>query len=305
MPQRGRNLKLVSESEATGRTAELFADIRQVLGVPYVGLIFRAFGAYPKFLELFWNSVRPGLLDAESFACAERLRASAYTRVYSYFPVPDFCGRTEQLQLSDGARQELTATAELLFYYSSVQLLLSALALQAFDRPLGTAPKSPRPPEHPLFHVCPVLIDEPAATPRVARIYDEIKRAFGAPVVNTDFRAFARFPDFLEEYWTVLRRTIESPVYNESQFGLQDAALSLAREFPAEVHLGKERLEAAGIDDDDIAGVLRATELFVKLLSAGLINLAIAKIGFDGGSNTHSESRQEPAKQSVEPTRAA
>ena len=304
MPQRARRLKLVPEGEAKGRTAEVFADIKKALGVPYVGLIFRAYAAYPKFLDLFWSGVRPGAVDAEFLSCVDRLRASAYTRVYSYFAVPDFCGRAEQLQLSDGARQELTATTELLFYYGAVQLLLSAAVWQAFDHPVGRAPRSPRSADVPEFHVRPVLIEEPAATPRVARVYDEIKRAFGAPVVNTDFRAFARFPDFLEEYWAVLRRTIDEPLYAESQFGLQDTAFAVAREFPAVVNLTKERLEGAGIGDDDIAAVVRDSELFLKLLSAGMLNLAIAKIGFDGGSAKHAE-QPETEQERAKGTRAA
>lgn len=301
MPYRGLKLKLASEVDADERTTGLFADIKQVLGVPYVGILFRAYGAYPAFLDLFWQTVRPGLVDARFFALADRLRASAYTRVYSYFPVPDFCARAEQMRLSPGARQELTSTVGLLCYQNALQLVLAAAVLQAFDRPIGRAPESPQPAEHPVFRVRPVLVDEVAATPRVVQIYDEIKRAFGMPVVNTDFRAFARFPDFLEDYWAVLRPTVELPLYAESHFGVQDTALAVAREFPAVVDLRKERLENAGIGDDDLAAVLRATEMLVKLLSAALLNVVFAKIGFDGGTAKQKESK-EPA---AEPTRAA
>lgn len=283
MPHRS-HLKLASETEARGRTAELFTDIKQTLGVPYVGLLFRAYGVYPAFLELFWQSVRPGTGDEQFFACAERLRASAYTRVYSYFPVPEFCAHMQKLRLSTGARHELKSTVELLSYYNALQFLLVAVAFQAFDRPIGRAPQSPKPASHPIFPVRPVLIEEETATSSVARIYDEIKRAFGAPVVNSDFRAFARFPHFLENYWNVLQPTLELPLYAESQFGMQDAALAVAREFPAEVRLGKDRLESAGIGDDDIAAVLRATGVFLKLLGSSLLNLAIARIGIDGGN---------------------
>ena len=283
MPHR-THLKLASETEAQGRTAELFAEIQQTLGVPYAGLVFRAYGVYPAFLELFWQSVRPGIADAQFFACAERLRASAYTRAYSYFPVPDFCAHALKLRLSNSARDELRSTVELLSYYNGLQLLLVAVVFQAFDSPVGRAPRSPKPASHPAFPFRPVLIDEGTAAPSVARIFDEIKRTFGAPIVNADFRAFARFPDFLENYWSVLQRVLELPLYAESQFGVQDTALAVAREFPAEVRLGKDRLESAGIGDDDIAAVLRATSLFLKLFSSSLLNLAIARIGFEGGN---------------------
>jgi hypothetical protein len=299
MPNRGPKLKLVDESEATGRAGQIFGEVRQALGVPYTGLVFRAYGAYPLFLDLFWTSVQSATADARFFLLADRLRATAYTRVYSYFSVPDFCLRAEQMRLSAGARRELTDTVDLLYYYNALQLLLAAVALQAFDKPVGRVPSASNPAEHAEFRVRPVLVDEGAATPRVARTYDEIKRTFGAPVVNTDFRAFARFPDFLEDFWAVLRPLTESPLYAESQFGVQDAAIALAREFPGEVNLTKERLEKAGIDDDTVAAVVRATELFMKILSSSLLNLALAKIGLDGGSSL------KPAPTHAEPSRAA
>ena len=300
MPHRGPNLKLVAESEAQGIVAQIFAEARQAFGVPYTGLVLRAYGAYPAFLEVFWAALQPAIADARFHVLADRLRAAAYTRVYSYFSVPDFCARAEQIHLSTGAREELTATVDLLYYYNPLQLLLASVALQAFDKPVGRAPSTPTPADHAEFRVRPVLVDEGAATPRVTRIYDEVKRTFGAPVVNTDFRAFARFPDFLEDYWAVLRPLTESPLYSESLFGVQDAALSLAREFPAEINLTKERLEKAGIDDDSVAAVVRATELFMKILSSSLLNVALAKIGLDGGK---AEKRKKAAE--TESPRAA
>jgi hypothetical protein len=285
MPHRSSNLKLAPETPDDARVSSLFAEIKNSLGVPYVGLLFRAYGMHPAFLELIWQQIRPAVADAQFFAMSDRLRASAYTRVYSYFSVPDFCARGREMRLSSGALEELRSTVDLIYYHNSLQLLLAAVALQAFDRPVGRASPSPQAADHPVFAARPVLIDEAAATPRILNIYDEIKRVLGAPIVNTDFRAFARFPEFLEEYWAVLRPMIASPMFSESQFGMQDTALASARDFPAPVDLRKERLENAGVDDDAIAAVIRATELFVKIFSSGLLNLAIAKIGFDGGSS--------------------
>lgn len=300
MPNRSPRLKLAPESPTDPRTGELFAEIKELLGVPYVGLLFRAYAAYPPFLELFWQSVRPGVMDGQFFALGDRLRASAYTRIYSYFSVPDFCAHAEQMRLSPSAREELSSTVDLLSYCNALQLLLAAVALLGFDRPVGDAAHSSQPAEHPVFRVRPVLVDEDSATPGIMRMYDDIKRVFGAPVVNTDFRAFARFPDFLEDYWAALLPIAESPLYNESQFGMQDAAVAGAHGFPAEISLGKERMENDGVGDDAIAAVIRATELFVKILSSALLNLAAARIGLDGGS-----ARQPKAEPAAHSPRAA
>ena len=64
------------ESEATGRAAALYADIRDVLGVPVVNLIWRRLAFFPGALEWAWGAVRPlyagGAADAAAAAILAR-----------------------------------------------------------------------------------------------------------------------------------------------------------------------------------------------------------------------------------------
>ena len=54
-------------------------------------------------------------------------------------------------------------------------------------------------------HECPIFVDEEMAPAPTRKIFDELKRTFGMPVVNSDYRALARWPDFLQAYWDVLK----------------------------------------------------------------------------------------------------
>src|SRR5260370_22966590 len=137
MLRKGLKRAPVAESEAKGRTREIYGELKTALGVPYVDGVFRAYGAYPEFLDLLWTSVEPALHTREFFALAERLRADAYTRVHSYLAVPDFCRHITELHFTEGAKDELTETTELLYYNDPILLLLSAAMFQAFDQPLG------------------------------------------------------------------------------------------------------------------------------------------------------------------------
>ena len=56
-------LPAVTEAAATGETAEIFADIRRVLGVEVVNLIWRHLATIPEALPWVWKMLRPLYLD--------------------------------------------------------------------------------------------------------------------------------------------------------------------------------------------------------------------------------------------------
>jgi len=282
--------KLVPEEQATGRVAEIYQEIKQTLGVPHVNLIFQAYGAYPLFLELHWKAFKPLLATSEFFSMAQRLRADAYTRMHNYFKIPDLCERMTELSFKVGARHELDQVVELFHYNNPPLLLMVAAQLEAFDKPVGGA----QPPSGPqkgaaatrqVFEQKPVLVEDNAAPPATRKLFDEIKRELNLAVLNTDYRAFARWPDFLSVYWAVLKGATRSALYRENCLALRESALELPRELPLRLQLTVEQLQDAGVQDDEVAAITRITEKFLKILSGLTLNVALAKIGLEGGTN--------------------
>jgi hypothetical protein len=67
----------LSEADATGRTAELYADIRAVLGLPMVNLVYRHLATKPGVLEQCWAELRPNFASRAVAAAADELVALA------------------------------------------------------------------------------------------------------------------------------------------------------------------------------------------------------------------------------------
>jgi hypothetical protein len=61
------------EGDATGRVAELYADIRTVLGLPMVNLVYRHLATKPGVLEESWAGLRPNLASQAASAAADEL----------------------------------------------------------------------------------------------------------------------------------------------------------------------------------------------------------------------------------------
>ncbi|MCL4465409.1 MAG: carboxymuconolactone decarboxylase family protein [Chloroflexi bacterium] len=61
-------VKMVSEEEATGKVAEIYADIKATLGIDFVPNLYKVTAPNPDYLEANWNKVkavmvRTGKLD--------------------------------------------------------------------------------------------------------------------------------------------------------------------------------------------------------------------------------------------------
>lgn len=288
---RKRRLSLVSETDASGRTLEIYQEIKVALGVPHVNVIFQAYGAYPAALEAIWNALRPCVETSEFFRCAERLRGEAYTRTHNYFAVPDLCATIQQVHFSTGAQHELTDVVELFHYNNPLLLLIVALQLQAFEDGPAVARTAERNANHPVFTRKPIKISEDEASTPIRKVYDDIKRTLGVPVVNTDYQAFARFPDFLNVYWTALKPAVMSPLYGENRHALHDSAITLATDLPNAPQLTVDRMQESGLGADEISAAIHITEEFFDFLSGLVLNIAFAKISLEGGNTGKSHPR--------------
>ncbi|HEX7962391.1 MAG TPA: halocarboxylic acid dehydrogenase DehI family protein [Terriglobales bacterium] len=282
--KRQRRIALVPESAAQGRVLEIYQEIKAALGVPQVNILFQAYGAYPKFLELHWQAIKPTLGTAEFFQFADRLRAEAYTRAHNYFAVPDFCEEVKEMQLSQGARQELTEIVELFHYNNPLLLLIVAAQMHAFDEASVTQRQSSSPATHPVFAHKPCSVPEEHATERVKRVYEDIKRTLGLNFINSDYRALGRFPDFLEAYWEAMKPALALPIYSEHKRRLRESAFGFAAELPFAPQLSIQHMQDAGVEEEQITDIVRLTEQFIDLISGLVLNVCFAKIGLEGGT---------------------
>lgn len=282
--RKGNRLKLVPESQAQGQTASIYREMKDALGIPHIDGVYQAVAAYPQFLQLHWEGMRPIVSSQEFFNLAGRLRADSYTRMHGYFEIPDLCDQISNMQFSAGAREELTAVVDLYNYCSPLELLMIAAQFQAFDSAVGQYGTETRPAEHPHFSRSPVPVSEDDASSALRRCFDDIKRSLGLPFVPSFYQCTARWPDFLQLLWDSLRPIVRSPVYEGCHYGSRETAFALVREFPRTVELNIAQLAEAGISDEDIGSIVRIMELFVSSLSATVLNVAAAKIALEGGT---------------------
>ena len=274
-------LHLLKEREVEGRTKEIFEEIKQALGVPYVNEMFQALASYPEFFALFWNTAKPALYTQEFFIYAERLGAEAYTRMANYFSVPPLRSSAESLGLSNEGQSELLEAIELYYYNYSVLLLLSAALVYGFEHP-GARPREGTPVAIDSRYLeKPVLMEENGAPLTTRRVYEDIKRALRTPFLDMCYLNFGRWPDFLSGYWESLKPLLRTPLYEHNRLALRDSALSLASSLPKPLQLSTSQIEEAGVSALDVDSVIHLSESFLNLISKEALNVSFAKIGLE------------------------
>jgi len=199
----------VTEQEATGEVAEIFADIRAVLRVGVVNLIWRHLATIPGALPWAWGVLRPRYLDGTIASAAVDLR------LIVVHMLPRFRFTPEVFAAAGLGEADLSAIRDVLAAYdrtnSKALIALSALRGSLEGRLGASESKALRRPPvagdpEPSIAL-PRLLSLGDMAPSTAALVQSLNR-IGArdasPIVASMYRHLAHWPAYLALAWTVL-----------------------------------------------------------------------------------------------------
>ena len=203
----------ILEADAVGEIADIYADIRKVLGTAVVNLVWRNLATMPGALQWTWFAVRPLYLGQAS------QHAEAVRRTITLPDVPGFSPDT--LMAAGVATDDLTIIHHVLNSYQHT----NALALVVLSALLAHFEPRPADPVHPADHVAPppdVTLPElppmAALDPEVARLILELN-GFGEDtepsLIASMYRHLAYWPAYL-----ALTRTLLAPLQADGRLNV-------------------------------------------------------------------------------------
>lgn len=307
--KRGNRLKLVSEADAPPRTREIFDEVRHALGSPLVPKLYQGYAAFPEFLELHWQAFRPVLETRQFFLLGARLAAESYTRAHNYFTVRGMASRD-----SYGEAAGALPISQVLDYYQYLDpllLLIATAQMRALEGPIGQAQAEHDAAHHPCFPIAPRLLSDTEATSQVHGIWNERQQMLWLAFVSDEHRAMASWPSFYQEYWSLLKDLLQSPLYTDCQSRIVESAWGLVRELPVKFETDISQLLDAGLSEEGLSLLAQTNEEFVQGLSGLVLDITFARIASEGGTRCESHPSQKPPaadgkrKKASSPTRAA
>ncbi len=274
----------ISEAEATGETAALFADLRQTLRVPFVNLIWRHLATIPGGLQWTWSLLRPVYVDPALEQAARGLTAGIVLR---HAPLERFVLEAAGIPPADQAAIG-TLVAD---YNRGNQLNFLALTLACRILRGATPPGAASAP--------PGAVAPPASQPAPSRRLlglDELSPPVLALVLDLDrfgriapsdavaslYRHLAHWPGFL-----ALAHTALLPQHRDGTLRVQQEALIASAAPIVETRLLQLLPSVpAPLGPASEARVLAGLDEFTRLMIGRMVVLGEALLGLLPGSGT-------------------
>lgn len=268
------------EYEAEGQLKAWYEELKEVLQVPWMGVITMAYAHYPKFYETWWRGVRD-LCASRPFveACLDN-RAFVETEVMNLYPPPI----AERLAAMGYAPREIDGIRQMIEIFShgnQPYVLLATLTrylLEAGDMTGTLEPEaSPRfTGRHaPDFSVPFVLMEAHHSDQPTRDVYEDVKRTLSLPFVNTDYRALARWPSYWAVAWGGLREVATTPSHEALCQAVHDRCVEQAAStLPNPGGLTADALRGAARQDAPLDAVIDMARLFQWLLPGLVVNVA-------------------------------
>ena len=261
----------IPESEATGTVAEAYADIRRVLGAPFVVFIYRVLATEPGRLEAVWSDLGPNLGSAEGRRAIEAIASSSLQGV-----TPISRAVLEQGGL-DGALA--AGTLEGFRMVNSANIVGLSALLAGVEGPIAAEPGLSAP--HVVRPALP-MADLSLLPATAVALLEEMS----APVAGTErpilvpslYRTFAHDEKLLTQLWATLRPVLESAAFPAAVEVVAARGRTLAASLPYRVR----RLE-----DEETRAVIRRFLRAVPsmLLTGSLLEVALSEILADSPSS--------------------
>ncbi|MBL28616.1 MAG: hypothetical protein CMM50_13805 [Rhodospirillaceae bacterium] len=262
------------EFQATGPVADIYAEIKRTLRVPWVGVLFLAWARYPTFFRALWNGLAPIAATRVFAEGAAELRETVMDGVGALEPVP-VLGRLESAGYSPREIDEMRVLFQVFDHGNNQYALLATLARLCLE---GGSFGKTRPMEHredqgivgapPL-----VLIEMHHAGPDLRAVYEDVMATLGLPFVNTDYRALARWQSYFATAWQDLKPAVGGSAHEALAAEYHRLAVEIACDLPNPIGLSAETLCAAAEADATVDEVLAVSRVFHYLLPGLCVNM--------------------------------
>ena len=262
---------------ASGQRAEWYEDTKQVLQVPWMGVVTMAYAHYPTFFGELWRGLRP-LCQSRPFVEAIRdLRDFVESRSAELNPT----SLVEPLASMGYAPREIDAIRQMNTVFShgnQLYVLIATIARHLLEVG-GMQAKADADivdERHaPDIQVPFVLMEPHHADEPTQAVFEDIKTTLRLPFVNTDYRAFARWPSYFALAWKDLREKAGSEAHERICQDCHDRIAGLvATQLPNPGKLSSDTLRQAAENDASLDEVVQVCRLFQWLLPGLIVNVA-------------------------------
>ncbi|TAL84530.1 MAG: hypothetical protein EPN69_15070 [Rhodanobacter sp.] len=261
---------------AEGTLHDRYEDMKEVFQVPWMGVVTMAYAHYPNFYDELWRALRPVCLSRPFVDGFLDLRLFVEAEVGRLHP-PPMHERLRQAGYAAREIDQIRATNEVFSHGNYPYLVLATLVRHLLEGGELAASRDTPPfggRHAPGVSVPFVLMERHHADDPTRRIYDDVMATLGLPFVNTDYRAFARWPSYFTMAWRDLKPAIATRPYEALVDAVHERTVALTRSLPNPRGASSGALIEAAGRDAATSEVTEVCRLFQWLLPGLVTNVA-------------------------------
>ena len=202
---------------AEGRVKERYEDMKAVFQVPWMGVVTMAYAHYPGFYDTLWTGLRPLCASRPFVEAFQDLRAFTEDAVEALNP-PPICERLTELGYAPREIADICDMNAVISHGNFPYLIVASIARSLLEGGEMSGARAA-----PVFEgrhapeagVPFLLMEAHHADPPTRALYDDIETVLGLPFVNTDYRAFARWPSYFHRAWVDLKEVVGGAAYED------------------------------------------------------------------------------------------
>lgn len=267
----------VLEEHAEGDLKGIFEDIRRTFRVPVVSLVFGALATQPDYLRVAWRQLHTNVQTLYFEEQADEIRRFAVSSMSEI-------GELRTPASDDGISKVLSV-----FHYVNPKVLLGVSALRSSL--LGQLPRASVLPAAQKRQVVAgtapgmpniMIIDQVTGDEQLGRVFDDIKSVSSTGMVDSEYRALAAWPDYLEGAWSSVKPRLTTPEYRRATRELRWMADEAVLGFPFRMDATPHTLRHAGLSEQQIDTVRSLLDRFYRAASESVANVAVFATGIQG-----------------------
>lgn len=254
----------------------IYNETKQYLQVPWMGVVTMAFAHYPLFFKTLWNGIKDIVSSQEFiFACKE-LREFTEESVKDLEPELIL----NQLETKGYAQQEIENILELneIFSHGNMPYIIIAtiarLLLEGNEISKKSSYNKFKGWHGPSTENKLTLLEQHHVDKDTFNTFELIKDKIGLPFLNTDYRAFARWPTYFNCAWKGLNNKVQTDLYEKQVSLVHHFAIEKALSLPNPASLTSKKLIMACEQKYQLKEIKEVVSLFQWLLPGLAINVS-------------------------------
>ena len=270
-------LNPLPEYLAEGQRLVWYQDMKSTLQVPWMGVVIMAFSHYPNFFAELWQGLKPISQSKEFVHACNELQVFIEQQTSELNP-KNLLPELKEKGYAPREIEDIIAMNSIFSHGNQPYVLIATYGRYLLEGGLlsDSASATSFERQHaPKCSVPLVLMESHHADQQTQQVYEDIKLTLDLPFVNTDYRAFARWPSYFSLAWSDLSDKVGKEKYEQicSEFHHRCVEL-VAQTLPNPTGLSSEALQQAAAKDASTEKILQVCQLFQWLLPGLITNVA-------------------------------